>query len=1375
MYATITTYTIQREYKLELLTRSSLFQTLRFDCDRFLSFRLTAEGRELTEKSSYVHQRLFSRRLIGIFEQQWKLSCYEELLNATAAEDVAYIRANEINDALQAYPFRRVEKILEYLRKEEPPQFIIKGSAVAPTDLVEGVKATYETFKLSPEILEFDFLWIQPIKDSVTPRYSISIIDIRLAEIPSLTHRMELIYLLLSLQRLIEVNGLSDRYFVSEEGYIWPGTHENLQLSSYIKNFQTTENPIGYAFDSMLVKVPKETYIRQVVELLNKRLPSVLERGFSDAKWHLQGKCLECDYYPICSTTAQEEDNLSRIPFLRKSQADIFCSHGLLTVKQLFERAERADSQWQKIIHSNYQLQVDEKRILTHLRSLMTNVPLPVAEAKSISMPTNVAYNVCITTNFDPASGLSLGFAFLVSSRDGIHEIAPKVYIVEQAEGMSLEHERNTYIKFATALTQSIEKINSEDLQCYVWDYHIFFHLQRVVQRYHKEPALTEKGNVLDALFPPDGELHHPKLFTYQPITVVNTELGALVGLPIEVSYSLYESANTLSATSEDKRFARDEEFTNLFSERIPVERIYELWYPDRYRILATQSNIIQKRRTKQDLLLKIHEAFIHQLNALQFIVNELQRTYAELLNTKKEGSLPIITKRPKQSMLQELKDFELLNLGAQQLENKKILAMSVDEREARFYSIRGLRLKKNGENETLLAKYKLNNPDCNTDELYVFDCSPNSTESRIKEGEYTIVLSNEDSRFDLGAPWYEQLGMDYDSGKYLLVSYKMRAEWITKANLSTFLQVELLQLGFHGEDPYVIIKPNQKNLFEFILLQEVISLDKPLVMDPIFIDFSSSKITNILNTIDSKSSGTTENQGIGLAYSLLHHPGQLKVKKRPIGVPTLYEQVSAYLKNPFNDDQKQFFCQTFKERVSMLWGPPGTGKTTVLAATIFGWIEYYKQKKMPIHICVGAVTYTAIDTLLDELVALNQARLEASIQIEENALHILRLRSLASEKPANEHVIDVAYPETIENHLKDKERSVVIVGSTWQQIHKLTIDSADGFDLVVLDEASQIPIVSAASYFLFLKEEGHVALAGDDYQLGPIKGYEIEDTRNGLFDCIYTFMKDTHSISPLLLRTNYRTNKEIAEWASKRFYQGKFDSFFPNRVLKLKNPLMGKPQRWPKGLPWTDEYLSILDPAKPVVVITYSHQGFTLSNSFEAQIVTALTLLYKQQLGVQNTEIELKQFWEDQLGIITPHRAQMSAIRNALFAHADFPRNPEPIVDTVERYQGRERDCIISSYVVSDKDFVQSEEGFILDQRRFNVTLTRARKKFIMLVSEAIIQHLPEESSLSENASHLQLFVEQYCNSSVRSLKLPYLERGEMSEMSCTIRTKKF
>jgi hypothetical protein len=130
-----------------------------------------------------------------------------------------------------------------------------------------------------------------------------------------------------------------------------------------------------------------------------------------------------------------------------------------------------------------------------------------------------------------------------------------------------------------------------------------------------------------------------------------------------------------------------------------------------------------------------------------------------------------------------------------------------------------------------------------------------------------------------------------------------------------------------------------------------------------------------------------------------------------------------------------------------------------------------------------------------------------------------------------------------------------------------------------------------------------------------------------------------------------------------------------------------------------------------------------------------------------------------------------MAAIRSLLVERAGFLAVPAPAVDTVDRFQGQERDLIIASYAAADPDFVASEEGFILDPRRFNVTLTRARCKFILLVCDAVLQHLPSEADAARDAAHLQLFVEEYCDR-VEPLSIPWDDAGSPAAMACRLHT---
>jgi hypothetical protein len=170
---------------------------------------------------------------------------------------------------------------------------------------------------------------------------------------------------------------------------------------------------------------------------------------------------------------------------------------------------------------------------------------------------------------------------------------------------------------------------------------------------------------------------------------------------------------------------------------------------------------------------------------------------------------------------------------------------------------------------------------------------------------------------------------------------------------------------------------------------------------------------------------------------------------------------------------------------------------------------------------------------------------------------------------------------------------------------------------------------------------------------------------------------------------------------------------------------------------------------------------------------VSALALLYRSILRDNGKYTTDGEFWTRKLGIVTPHRAQMSAIKNLLVSAAGMPLDPPPFVDTVDRFQGQERDLMIASYAVADRDFVASEEEFILNPRRFNVTLTRSKSKFMWFISDAIVQHLPSDRDVATDAAHLQLFVGNYCNSLTEKISLPFIDGGRVREMPCKLSVK--
>jgi hypothetical protein len=500
-------------------------------------------------------------------------------------------------------------------------------------------------------------------------------------------------------------------------------------------------------------------------------------------------------------------------------------------------------------------------------------------------------------------------------------------------------------------------------------------------------------------------------------------------------------------------------------------------------------------------------------------------------------------------------------------------------------------------------------------------------------------------------------------------------------------------------------------------------------------------------------------------AYTFFYAPGKLPAPEKRDAAAAL-AKVKMYAHDPPNDRQTDAIAHSFGDRLSMLWGPPGTGKTATLGVLALTWLEDAFASGAGLRICIGASNYNAIDNVLRACAELLESR-----RLAHGAMpaRVLRIRSSSSEPRDIAGVEDIDawkarswLPDTM-----SETHCLFVVGGTHQQLLKMTTGpkgspaaqiGAPWFDLLVIDEASQVASAAAMAYMCLLKPTAHVVVCGDHQQLGPVYQYKVEDSRSGLLDCIFSYYRIAHQIKPVNLAKNYRSNEAISGWPSRRFYEDDYESHHKMRRLNVKSLPSVQPSTWPAALAWSPHWQQLLDPDAAVLVVCYDESTSTVSNLFEAQVAAALVNQYNAMLSAEHGGATPADFWRQRVGLVTPHRAQIATIRNLLGSTVELAVLDSSFIDTVDRFQGQERDLIVASYTVSDPDFIASEEEFILDPRRFNVTLTRARMKFIMLVSKSLLSHLPADDTIARGAAHLQLFPEGYC-APAGSIDLPYVD----------------
>lgn len=389
-------------------------------------------------------------------------------------------------------------------------------------------------------------------------------------------------------------------------------------------------------------------------------------------------------------------------------------------------------------------------------------------------------------------------------------------------------------------------------------------------------------------------------------------------------------------------------------------------------------------------------------------------------------------------------------------------------------------------------------------------------------------------------------------------------------------------------------------------------------------------------------------------------------------------------IKNILNQEQQSAVSSMLEyPPVHVLQGPPGTGKTAVLAATAIA------TARMNREVVIIANTHHAVNNALRKIRSLDKKailiKVGAELKSEDLDDTILKFEKFSEY-----------YEYSYQN--RRKKRTGHIIGMTiWGAITHLGLRHHVHFRpyIALIDEASLMPL----SYATILgKTAPSVCLFGDSHQMPPIFRPELESNENSISILDYCSQR-VEGVPVSVLHTTYRMNKDITGLVSRSFYE-------PHGIT-LNSALGVAGKKFPSA------YMAEKGLQNSVIFMDsrLSSPSCEEENEGEADAVIEMVKALLQE-GKSHEDI----------AVITPFRKQVRLLRSVA---QEALGNHQVVIDTVERLQGQDVECIILSFAASDQSYIKERKFFLFNPNRLNVMISRAKSKVIIFASEIIQEAL--------------------------------------------------
>lgn len=428
------------------------------------------------------------------------------------------------------------------------------------------------------------------------------------------------------------------------------------------------------------------------------------------------------------------------------------------------------------------------------------------------------------------------------------------------------------------------------------------------------------------------------------------------------------------------------------------------------------------------------------------------------------------------------------------------------------------------------------------------------------------------------------------------------------------------------------------------------------------------------------------------------------------------------YLEKLDESQKRAFLMATDGSPVSLIKGPPGTGKTFVINA-----IVQYITKELKQKVVIASQTHVAIDNVLDELMKNHEPIIPWRITNRRNKysgeeIDFTIYRTWA--KRFDKHNLNARNRGLAESIMKDMSRfkgehkfrfsenngqsdySVIGATTTTSAIGgKKGLEVFNGYDWLIIDEVSKCPITEVLRYLPYVSK---IIMVGDDFQLAPLLEFQKEEVAHlksydedkfERLKKIYeesVFAKTLHKAKSagrlVTLNINYRSVKAVL---------GSYNIFYDGELKCMREQVK------PSKVRFSDKYGMLNEKDVFFVDVKNGKEASDGTSRYNVEELSATRDILLRL--IENTMCPEKV----SVSAIFPYGAQIDRFQRE---NRDLINRAKKIfksfeVDTVDAFQGRETDIVLVNTVVTDI----SRGNFLNDFRRINVSMSRARDKLFV------------------------------------------------------------